>query len=94
MRQLLRHKLDTVINVMRLFTTEFGALVLVANVIAWPFAYFAMQRWPAGFAYRIELGLFAFVASAALALTVALLTVAVVAGRAARARPVTALRYE
>ena len=53
---------------MRLFATEFGVLVLIANVIAWPVAYFAMQRWLSGFAYRIELGPFVFVASALLAL--------------------------
>jgi putative ABC transport system permease protein len=45
-----------------------------------------------GFAYRIELGPFAFIASGVLAL--AWLTVAVVASRAASAKPVTALRYE
>jgi putative ABC transport system permease protein len=81
-------------EIVRLFTTEFGVLVLLANVVAWPVAYFAMQRWLSGFAYRIELGPFVFVASAALALAVALLTVAAVATRAARAKPVEALRTE
>ena len=81
-------------EIVRLFATEFGVLVLIANVVAWPVAYFAMQRWLAGFAYRIELGPFVFVASALLALLVAMLTVALVATRAARAKPVTTLRYE
>jgi putative ABC transport system permease protein len=81
-------------EIVRLFAAEFGVLVLLANIIAWPVAYFAMQRWLAGFAYRIELGPLVFVASAVLALAVALLTVAAVATRAARARPVTTLRYE
>ena len=81
-------------EIVRLFATEFGALVLIANVIAWPIAYFAMQRWLSGYAYRIELGPLVFVASAALALAVALLTVAAVAARVARAKPVEALRYE
>jgi putative ABC transport system permease protein len=84
----------SVADIVRLLTTEFGALVLVANLLAWPVAYFAMQRWLAGFAYRIELGPFVFVASAALAFVVATLTVALVATRAARAKPVTTLRYE
>jgi putative ABC transport system permease protein len=84
----------SVLDVVRLFTAEFGALVLVANVVAWPIAYFAMQRWLAGFAYRIELGPAVFVASALLALAIATLTVAAVASRAARARPVDSLRYE
>jgi putative ABC transport system permease protein len=81
-------------EIVKLFATEFGVLVLLANVIAWPVAYFAMQQWLSGFAYRIELGPFVFVASAVLALAVALLTVAAVATRAARAKPVTTLRYE
>jgi putative ABC transport system permease protein len=53
-----------------------------------------MRRWLEGFAYRIELDVFAFVASGALALIVAVVTVAAVASRAARAKPVDALRYE
>lgn len=81
-------------EIVRLFATEFGVLVLLANVVAWPVAYFAMQRWLSGFAYRIELGPFVFVASAVIALAVALLTVAAVASRAARAKPVATLRYE
>jgi putative ABC transport system permease protein len=84
----------SVTDIVRLFTAEFGALVLLANVLAWPIAYFAMQRWLAGFAYRIELGPFVFIASGLLALAIATLTVAAVASRAARAKPVTALRYE
>jgi putative ABC transport system permease protein len=81
-------------EIVRLFATEFGVLVLVANVIAWPVAYFAMQRWLSGFAYRIELGPLVFVASAVLALVVAMLTVVLVATGAARAKPVTTLRFE
>jgi putative ABC transport system permease protein len=84
----------SVAEIVRLFTTEFGALVLIANLIAWPVAYFAMQRWLSGFAYRIELGPFVFLAGAALALVVATLTVSIVATRAARAKPVATLRYE
>lgn len=81
-------------EIVRLFAAEFGVLVLLANIIAWPVAYFAMQQWLSGFAYRIELGPVVFVAGAVLALAVALLTVAAVATRAARAKPVATLRYE
>ncbi len=84
----------SVTDIVRLFAAEFGALVLVANLIAWPIAYVAMQRWLSGFAYRIELGAFVFVASGLLALAIATLTVTAVASRAARAKPVTSLRYE
>jgi putative ABC transport system permease protein len=84
----------SVLDVVRLFTAEFSRLVLLANVVAWPVAYFLMQRWLAGFTYRIELGPLVFVGSAALALAVALLTVGVVAARAARAKPARSLRCE
>jgi len=84
----------TVWDVVKLFTTEFSRLVLLANVVAWPVAYFVMQRWLAGFAYRIDLGLTVFVGSALVALAVALLTVGGVAARAASAKPLSSLRYE
>jgi putative ABC transport system permease protein len=84
----------TVWDVVRLFTAEFSKLVLIANVIAWPVAFLLMQRWLAGFAYRIELGLLPFVGAALLALLVACATVAAVAARAAAAKPLHALRYE
>lgn len=81
-------------DIVLLFTVEVSLLAIIANLIAWPLAYFLMQRWLAGFAYRINLGAHSFIASAALALVVASLTVAMVARRAARAKPSEALRYE
>jgi putative ABC transport system permease protein len=53
-----------------------------------------MNKWLQNFAYRINIGLGAFVLSALLALLIALLTVGFQAIRAARANPVEALRYE
>jgi putative ABC transport system permease protein len=84
----------TVWDVVRLFTTEFSKLVLLANLVSWPLAYLAMQRWLAGFAYRIDLGPIVFAGSALIALAVALLTVGAVAARAASAKPLNSLRYE
>jgi putative ABC transport system permease protein len=81
-------------DIVRLFTREFAVLVVIASVVAWPVAFVLMQRWLGGFAYRVELGPLAFLASAALALGIAWVTVAAVVSRAARARPATALRYE
>ncbi len=73
---------------------EFVGLVLLANVIAWPVAYYAMSRWLRGFAYRIGLGPGVFVLAALGALVVAVLTVATQTMRAASANPVESLRYE
>lgn len=73
---------------------EFSKLVVVANLLAWPAAYFMMQRWLQNFAYRIDIDVLPFLLAASLALAVALLTVSLQASKAALANPVRALRYE
>jgi putative ABC transport system permease protein len=83
-----------VLDIVLMFCGEFGRLVLVANLVAWPVAYLLMQRWLAGFAYRVDLSAWVFVGSGLAALTIACLTVGAVAGRAASTKPVNALRYE
>jgi putative ABC transport system permease protein len=84
----------TVWSIVRLFTGEFSRLVIAANVIAWPVAYFLMQSWLENFAYRIDMNLITFAGGALAALLVALLTVGTIAARAAGAKPGTLLRYE
>jgi putative ABC transport system permease protein len=81
-------------SIMALLSKEFTYLVLAANLIAWPVAWYAMRRWLEGFAYRIELGSGVFVVGGLMALGVAWLTVCWQAIRAALANPVGALRYE
>lgn len=77
-----------------LLSSEFARCVLIANVIAWPVAYFAAKQWLQGFAYRISVGVDVFLFSAFLAFIIALLTVSYQAVKAARANPVDSLRYE
>ena len=84
----------SVSSIVSLFVREFVLLVAVATVIAWPVAYYAMDRWLQDFAYRIELDVSTFVLSGVLMLAVVLATVSLQAMRAARANPVDALRYE
>jgi putative ABC transport system permease protein len=81
-------------GIVMLLSRDFVKLVVLANVIAWPVAYWAMRDWLANFAYRIDLGWEVFVLSGGLALVIALLTVGYQAWKAARANPVDALRYE
>ena len=81
-------------QIVGLLTWEFSALVGVANLAAWPLAYFAMSRWLEGFAYRIELGPELFLLGGLLALGIAWLTVSYQAIRASLDNPVDALRYE
>jgi len=73
---------------------DFVKLVLVANVIAWPVAWYVMNRWLQDFAYRIDIGWWVFTLAAGLALAIALLTVSTQAIRAALANPIEALKYE
>jgi putative ABC transport system permease protein len=75
-------------------TREPGLLVMASNVIAWPIGFYLMSLWLERFAYRIDLHLGFFAIAGAVALLVALVTVAYQAIRAARANPVDALRYE
>jgi putative ABC transport system permease protein len=81
-------------NITFLLSTEFTKWVLVANIIAWPIAYYAMNRWLQGFAYRINIGIWSFVLSAVMAFVIALLTVSYQSVKAAIANPVESLRYE
>jgi putative ABC transport system permease protein len=77
-----------------LLCREFFVLVLLANIISWPVAYFVMKGWLQDFAYRTGLGVFTFVMTMVLALIIALLTVSFQAVKAAVANPVDALKYE
>jgi putative ABC transport system permease protein len=81
-------------EIVGLLSKEFAKCVLVSNVIAWPVAYLVMNRWLTNFAYRAEMGIGIFLASAALALGIALLTVSYQSIRAAAANPADSLRYE
>jgi len=77
-----------------LLCREFFLLVLLANAIAWPAAYFLMRNWLQNYAYRTGLRLFIFLAAMAAALAVAIISVSFQAIRAAIANPVDSLRYE
>lgn len=84
----------SVAEIVALLSKEFVKWVLIANVVAWPLAYYVMNNWLKNFAYRTDISLWIFVASGALALIIALLTVSSHAIKAATANPVESLRYE
>ncbi|MCJ7581300.1 MAG: ABC transporter permease, partial [Candidatus Aminicenantes bacterium] len=81
-------------NIVIILSKEFAKWVLLANIIAWPVAYFAMNKWLQNFAYKTEIGFWVFILSGSLALFIALFTVSSQAIRAATANPVDALKYE
>jgi putative ABC transport system permease protein len=81
-------------NITWMVSKEFLHLVVVANIIAWPIAYYFMNKWLHNFAYRVNIGLEIFFASGMIALVIALLTVSYRSIKAATANPVDSLRYE
>jgi len=80
--------------IVRLLVWQFSRPVLMANLIAWPVAWFLMDRWLSGYALRIDLGPMPFLAAGAGAVLIAWITVAGQAAGVARRKPVAALRYE
>ena len=81
-------------DIVRLLAWQFSKPVIVANLIAWPVAWWLMRDWLNGFDQRIALGPAPFLTAAVLALGIAIVTVAGHAFRVARANPIHALRYE
>ena len=81
-------------RILVLFSTDFGKLVLAANLVAWPIAYLAMRRWLQDFAYRARIPAWSFILAGVAALAIALGTISWQAIRAARTDPVETIRYE
>ena len=81
-------------DIVRLLAWQFSKPIIVANLIAWPVAWWAMRDWLNTFDTRIDLGPTPFVLAGLLALVIALGTIAGHAFRVARANPIHALRYE
>lgn len=81
-------------SVMVMLTKDFTKWVVLANVIAWPIAWYAVDKWLQNFAYRIDITIWPFVLAGTSALAIAMFTVSWQAIRAATANPVESLRYE
>jgi len=81
-------------DIVQLLLWQFSIPVLIANLIAWPVAWFYLHHWLQGYAYRISLNPVYFLAASAITLAIAWVTVIAHAVRVARANPIHALRYE
>jgi len=81
-------------DIVRLLLWQFSIPVLIANLIAWPVAWYWLHDWLQGFAYRITLSPLYFAAAGLAALLIAWITVLSHALRVSRANPIHALRYE
>lgn len=81
-------------NITRLLVLSFTKWVVIANIIAWPIAYFYISKWLENFAYRTSIGIETFILSALLVLMIAVLAVSFKVIKASLSNPVEALRYE
>ncbi|MES2372820.1 MAG: ABC transporter permease [Bacteroidota bacterium] len=81
-------------NLVLLLSKDFLKLVIIAALIAFPIAWYAMSQWLTDFAYRISISWWIFLVAGIIAATIALLTVSVQAIKAAMANPVKSLRTE
>jgi putative ABC transport system permease protein len=81
-------------DIVRLLVWQFSRPVMIANIIAWPVAWWLMRDWLNTFDQRIPLTPLPFVVAAVIALGIAVATVVGHAVKVARANPIHALRYE
>jgi putative ABC transport system permease protein len=81
-------------DILLMLTKDIIVLVFLASVIATPVAWFAMNSWLGNYAYRTPISLWVFLATAALAILVALTTISYQALKSAMANPVNSLRSE
>jgi putative ABC transport system permease protein len=84
----------SVSNIVTMLSKDFAKLVLIAAIVAFPVAWWAMNQWLQDFAYRIAIGWWIFIAAAVITLLIALCTVIFQAMKAAVANPVQSLRTE
>jgi putative ABC transport system permease protein len=81
-------------QLMKMLTSDFIKLVLLANIFAWPLTYILAKDWLANFSYQINMPILPYLFATILALIIALITVSAQAYQAANADPVDALKYE
>jgi putative ABC transport system permease protein len=81
-------------RILILLVKDFTKWVLIANIIAWPIAFYGVSKWLQNFAYHIEMNYWFFLLGGFIALLIALTTVSYQAIRAATANPVDSLKSE
>ena len=84
----------SVLNILKLVTSEFFLLVITANIIAWPLAWIVMNKWLQNFAHRVDFGFWPLLIPGIITALVSLLTSGGYSVRAAGANPADSLRYE
>lgn len=81
-------------TIVRMFSAEFTKLVIIGNILAWPLAYYAMNKWLGNFAYHTKLAWWMFALGAVLSIVVVIITISYQSYKAATKNPAESLRYE
>jgi putative ABC transport system permease protein len=81
-------------NILTLLSKEIVILIVVANLMAWPLAWYFMSKWLGSFAYHIDMSILVYIGAALLAIVIALVTVSTQTIKAAMTNPSKTLRYE
>ena len=81
-------------NILTLLSKSFVKWIIVSVFLAYPIAYYAMNKWLQNYAYKTELNWWIFIMAGFLTISVAILTITWQSWRAARQNPVESLRYE
>lgn len=84
----------SIMNVIVLLIKSFTKWVILANIIAWPLAYYYISKWLENFAFRTSIGIETFILSAFLVLVIAILTIGFKVIRVSLSNPVESLKYE
>ena len=84
----------SVVNIVQLLSREIIVLVIIANLIAWPIAWYFMNEWLDTFAYKIGINIWLYILAAFAAIFIALITVSSQTIKAAMSNPANTLRYE
>ena len=84
----------SVSGIINMLYSEYTKWVLLANIIAWPIAWYMMDHWLMNFNYRIDIGWLVFIVSGLTAMLIAQLTVITQTVRVAISNPIDAIKYE
>lgn len=81
-------------NILFLFFKDYGILMIIANIIAWPLVYLATDRWLQNYAYRVQQDIYPYLLVTIILFVTAFLFIAAQCYRAAAGNPVKSLRAE
>jgi len=84
----------SVSQIVGLLSSEYLKWVVIANLIAWPIAWFVMNKWLQNFAYKIQINLLYFLLAGIAACAIAIITVSFQTIKAANSNPIECLKYE